>query len=199
MALKTVLIDELRDMYSAENQLVKALPKLAKGSKNPKLKAIFTAHLAETKGQVERLKKVFAELGEKPTGQHCNGMEGVIEEGKDALEKDEEGSSFEAGLIGAALRTEHYEIAGYEACISMATALGLPKIVKLLNSNLKEELAAAKKITAAGAPIMKLSAKEPETPKEPKSGKEKYSAKKSKEDEAKAAPNLVGEPEPVAV
>ena len=190
MALQSVLIDELRDMYSAENQLVKALPKLAKGSKNPKLKAIFTAHLAETKGQVERLKKVFAELGEKPTGQHCNGMEGVIEEGKDALEKDESGASFEAGLIGAALRTEHYEIAGYEACISMATALGMPKIVKLLNSNLKEEVAAAKKITAAGAPIMKLSAKEPETPKAPKSGKEKYSAKKSKEDEKKAAPDL---------
>ena len=193
MALKTVLIDELRDMYSAENQLIKALPKLAKGSKNPKLKAIFTAHLAETKGQVERLKQVFAELGEKPTGQHCNGMEGVIEEGKDALEKDEEGSSFEAGLIGAALRTEHYEIAGYEACISMATALQLPKIVKLLNSNLKEELAAAKKITAAGTPIMKLSAKEPETPKEPKTGKEKYSAKKSKEDEDEAAPDLAAE------
>jgi ferritin-like metal-binding protein YciE len=193
MALKTVLIDELRDMYSAENQLVKALPKLAKGSKNPKLKAIFTAHLAETKGQVERLKKVFAELGEKPTGQHCNGMEGVIEEGKDALEKDEEGSSFEAGLIGAALRTEHYEIAGYEACISMATALQLPKIVKLLNSNLKEELAAAKKITGAGTPIMKLSSKEPETPKEPKTGKEKYSAKKSKEDEDEAAPDLATE------
>ncbi|WP_263377154.1 YciE/YciF ferroxidase family protein [Granulicella aggregans] len=190
MALKTVLIDELRDMYSAENQLIKALPKLAKGSKNPKLKAIFTAHLAETKGQVERLKKVFAELGEKPTGQHCSGMEGVIEEGKDALEKDEEGSSFEAGLIGAALRTEHYEVAGYEACISMATALELPKIVKLLNSNLKEELAAAKKITAAGAPIMKMSAREPEALKEPKSSKEKYSAKKSREDEAKAAPDL---------
>ena len=198
MALKTVLIDELRDMYSAENQLVKALPKLARGSRNLKLKSIFTAHVAETKGQVERLKKVFAELGEKPTGQHCNGMEGVIEEGKDALEKDEEGSSFEAGLIGAALRTEHYEIAGYEACISMATALGLPKIVKLLNSNLKEELAAAKKITAAGAPIMKLSAKEPETPKEPKSGKEKYSPEKSKEDEAKAAPDLAAEPVPAA-
>ena len=190
MALRSVLLDELRDMYSAENQLVKSLPKLAKGSKNPKLKSIFTAHLAETKGQVERLKKVFAELGEKPTGQHCNGMEGVIEEGKDALEKDEEGASFEAGLVGAALRTEHYEIAGYEACISMATALGMPKIIKLLNANLKEEVATAKKITAAGAPIMKLSAKEPETPKAPKTGKEKYSAKKSKEDEAEAAPDL---------
>jgi ferritin-like metal-binding protein YciE len=117
-------------------------------------------------------------------------MEGVIEEGKDALEKDEEGASFDSGIIGAALRTEHYEIAGYEACISMATALGMPKIVRLLSSNLREELNAAKKITAAGAPIMRESAREPEAPKKPKTGKEKYSAKKSKEDEAKAAPDL---------
>jgi ferritin-like metal-binding protein YciE len=190
MALKDVLLDELRDMYSAENQLVKALPKLAKGAKNPKLKQLFAAHLQETKGQVERLKKVFAELGEKPTGQHCDGMEGVIEEGKDALEKDEEGASFDSGLIGAALRTEHYEIAGYEACISMATTLTLPKVAKLLSSNLKEELAAAAKITAAGIPIMKRSAQELEEPKKPKTGKDKYSAKKSKEDEAKAAPDL---------
>lgn len=189
MALKDVLIDELRDMYSAENQLVKALPKLAKGAKNPKLKQLFTAHVEETKGQVERLKKVFLELGEKPTGQHCNGMEGVIEEGKDALEKDEQGASFDSGLIGAALRTEHYEIAGYEACISMAT-LGMPKVAKLLNSNLNEEIGAARKITVAGVPIMKQSAAEPKEPKMPKSGKEKYSAKKSKKDEAKAAPDL---------
>jgi ferritin-like metal-binding protein YciE len=190
MALKDVLIDELRDMYSAENQLVKALPKLAKGAKNPKLRQLFAAHLEETKGQVERLKKVFIEMGEKPTGQHCNGMEGVIEEGKDALEKDEEGASFDSGTIGAALRTEHYEIAGYEACIAMATTLAMHKVVKLLNSNLKEELNAAKKITAAGGPIMKQSAGEPEKPKKKKTGKEEYSAKKSKEDEAKAAPDL---------
>lgn len=191
MALSSVLLDELRDMYSAENQLVKALPKLAKGAKNPNLKKLFRAHLAETKGQVKRLKLVFAELEEKPTGQHCSGMEGVIEEGKEALEKDEEGASFDAGIVGAALRTEHYEIAGYEACISMATALAMPKVVRLLNSNLKEELAAAKKITAAALPIMKQSAKEPEAPKKPKTGKEEYSAKKSKEDEMKAAPELV--------
>jgi len=190
MALNDVLLDELRDLYSAENQLVKALPKLARGAINPKLKHLFAAHLEETKGQVERLKKVFAELDEKPTGQHCNGMEGVIEEGADALEKDEEGASFDAGIIGAALRTEHYEIAGYEASIAMATTLGLTKVVRLLNQNLKEELAAAKKITAAGKPILKQSAAEPETPKPPKSGKEKYSAKKSREDEAKAAPSL---------
>src|ERR1700742_4562411 len=165
MALKEVLIDELREMYSAENQLVKALPKLAKGAISPKLKQLFASHLEETKGQVERLKTVFLELGEKPTGQHCNGMEGVIEEGKDALEKDEEGASFDSGLIGAALRTEHYEIAGYEACISMATSLNMPKIARLLTSNLKEELATAKKITAASGPIMKQSAQEPEAPK----------------------------------
>jgi ferritin-like metal-binding protein YciE len=190
MALSTVLLDELRDMYSAENQLVKALPKLATGAKNPKLKQLFKAHLAETKGQVKRLKQVFAELGEKPTGQHCNGMEGVIEEGKEALEKDEEGASFDSGIIGAALRTEHYEIAGYEACISMANVLRLPKVVRLLTANLKEELSAAKKVTAVAGPIMRQSAKEPEAPKKPKTGKEEYSAKKSKEDEAKAAPDL---------
>jgi ferritin-like metal-binding protein YciE len=190
MALKDVLLDELRDMYSAENQLVKALPKLAKGAKNPKLKELFTAHLDETKGHVERLKKVFAELEEKPTGEHCVGMEGVIEEGADALEKDEEGASFDSGLIGAALRTEHYEIAGYQVTIAIAKTLGLSEAVGLLTANLNEELAAAQKITAAAQPILKESAQEPEEPKKPKSGKEKYSAQKSREDEKKAAPAL---------
>ena len=177
-------------MYSAENQLVKALPKLAKGAKNPKLKELFTAHLEETKGQVERLKEVFDQLEEKPTGSHCNGMEGVIEEGADALEKDEEGASFDSGLIGAALRTEHYEIAGYQASIAMAKALGMTEIASLLTANLQEEVAAAEKITAAAQPILAESADEPETPKKPMSGKEKYSAEKSREDEKKAAPDL---------
>ena len=191
MALKDVLIDELRDMYSAENQLVKALPKLAKGAKDATLKQGFQDHLAETKTQVERLKQVFTIFGEKPTGQHCNGMEGVIEEGADALEKDEEGPSFDAGIVGAALRTEHYEIAGYEACISMADTLGMEEVVSLLTESLNEELNAAKKIKAAGAPIMKAAAQQPEEEEsKPKSGKEKYSAKKSKEDEKKAAPDL---------
>lgn len=190
MALRDVLIDELRDMYSAENQLVKALPKLAKGAKDATLKQLFTAHLAETKGQVERLKEVFALLEKKPTGQHCNGMEGVIEEGKDALEKDEEGASFDCGLIGAALRTEHYEIAGYEASIAMANTLGLREVVGLLTQNLNEEVAAAKKITAAAQPLLKASARQPEAPKKPPTGKEKYSAQLSREDEKKAAPDL---------
>lgn len=191
MALQDVLIDELRDMYSAENQLVKALPKLAKGAIDPSLKQCFTDHLAETKGQVERLKNVFGILGKKPTGQHCNGMEGVIEEGSDALEKDEEGPSFDSGIIGAALRTEHYEIAGYEACIAMAKTLGMGDVVGLLTESLTEELAAAKKVKTLGAPIMKAAAQQAkEEEKKPKTGKEKYSDKKSKEDEKKAAPDL---------
>src|ERR1700733_8146890 len=190
MALSEVLLDELRDMYSAENQLVVSLPKLAKGAKDKNLKGLFSSHLEETKGQVERLKQVFELLGEKPTGEHCNGMEGVIEEGADALEKDEEGASFDAGLIGAALRTEHYEIAGYTATIEMAKVLGLTDVVGLLTENLNEELNAAKKILAAGQPILKESASEPEQEKKPKSGKERYSEKKSKEDEKKAASDL---------
>jgi ferritin-like metal-binding protein YciE len=191
MALKEVLIDELRDMYSAENQLVKALPKLSKGAKNSDLKSLFAAHLDETKGQVLRLKQVFQILGEKPTGEHCNGMEGVIEEGADALEKDEEGSSFDSGIIGAALRTEHYEIAGYEAAIDMSDTLGMADVTALLTENLNEELGAAKKLKAAAKPIFEEASAQPEEEeKTPKTGKEKYSEKKSKEDEKKAAPDM---------
>jgi ferritin-like metal-binding protein YciE len=191
VALKNVLVDELRDMYSAENQLVKALPKLAKGAKNAQLKALFTAHLEETKGQVLRLKQVFEILEEKPTGEHCNGMEGVIEEGADALEKDEEGASFDSGIVGAALRTEHYEIAGYTAAIAMSGTLGLKDVSALLTQNLNEEQQAADKILAAAKPILQESAKQPEEEdKKPKTEKEKYSAQKSREDEKKAAPGL---------
>jgi ferritin-like metal-binding protein YciE len=191
MALKNVLVDELRDMYSAENQLIKALPKLAKGAKNPQLKALFTAHLEETKEQVLRLKRVFGILDEKPTGEHCNGMEGVIEEGADALEKDEEGASFDSGIVGAALRTEHYEIAGYQAAIAMAGTLGLKDVSALLTENLNEEQKAAEKILAAAKPILQESAQQPEEEdKKPKTEKEKYSAQKSREDEKKAAPGL---------
>ncbi len=187
MSLKEVLIDELRDMYSAENQLVKALPKLAKGANDSMLAQLFTDHLEETKGQVLRLKNVFELLGERPTGEHCSGMEGVIEEGSDALEKGTEDASFDSGLIGAALRTEHYEIAGYEACIAMAKALNETEIAAILTANLDEELAAAEKVTSAGQAILKQAAAEPEQDTGPKTGKEKYSDKKSREDESAVA------------
>jgi ferritin-like metal-binding protein YciE len=183
MPLKDVLVEQLRDMYSAENQLVKALPKLAKGANSTKLKELFTAHLEQTKAQVERLKEVFEHLDEKPTGERCAGMEGIVEEGKSALDKDEEGASFDVGLIGAALRTEHYEIAAYQATIAMAKTLGMQDVIDLLAQNLDEEMAAAAKITEAAKPILLESAEEPEQRKKPKSAKEKYSGHKSREDE----------------
>lgn len=190
MALTDVLIDELRDMYSAENQLVKALPKLAKGARNNELRSLLSDHLEETKGQVERLKKVFTILDAAPTGEHCNGMEGIIEEGADALEKDEEGASFDSGIIGAALRTEHYEIAGYTATIAMARTLKMSDVVDLLKQNLDEEENAAKKVLAVGQAILTQSAREPESRKGPKSAKEKDSDKRSKEDEKNASSDL---------
>lgn len=117
-------------------------------------------------------------------------MEGVIEEEADALEKDEEGASFDSGIIGAALRTEHYEIAGDIASIAMANVLGMPDVARLLTENINEEQMAANKIMAAAQPLLRESASESEEEKGPKAGKEEYSDKKSKEDETKAAPGL---------
>jgi ferritin-like metal-binding protein YciE len=195
MALLDVLIDELRDMYSAENQLVKALPKLARGAKNPELKQLFTAHLDETKEQVLRLRTVFEHLGKKPTGKHCSGMEGVVEEGKEALEEDMDDASFDSGLIGAALHTEHYEVAGYTACIAMAQMLELPDAVELLQQNLNEELAAAEKIQRASKSIFQQALDdevedEDSEPESSKSAKEKTTERKSKQDEKAASSQL---------
>jgi len=195
MALLDVLIDELRDMYSAENQLVKALPKLAKGAKDPQLKEGFKTHLEETKGQVVRLRQVFEQLGKKPTGKHCEGMEGVVKEGAEALEEDLDDASFDSGLIGAALRTEHYEIAGYHACIAMAKALGLTEAAGLLKENLDEEINCAKQIQTASKTIFRNAMQEEEEDKDSKpaskkKASEKTSEKKSKEDERKAAADV---------
>ena len=193
MSLENVLIDELRDLYSAENQLVKALPKMAKAANSPDLKNIFTTHLEETKGQVERLKQVFEHLGKKATGQHCSGMEGVIEEGKEAIEKDEDGATKDVCLIGAALRVEHYEIAGYTAAIAIAKALGHKEAVALLTETLNEEQNAGKKVLAQSKPSLaeaKSEGMEDEEDTKPKSAKEKDSDRKSQQDEAEAAGDL---------
>ena len=202
MALMDVLLDELRDMYSAENQLVKALPKLAKGAKNPELKQGFKDHLEETKGQVLRLREVFEHLGKKPTGKHCQGMEGVVKEGQEALEEDMEDASFDSGLIGAALRAEHYEMAGYHACIGMAKTLGLKDAMDLLKQNLEEEVNAAKKIQAVSKGIFQQATQEAEEdedskPTASKSAKDKASEKKSKVDEKKASADVSKKGSPV--
>jgi ferritin-like metal-binding protein YciE len=199
MPLKEVLVGELRDLYSAENQLVKALPKLVKGAESEELSQLIADHLEETKGQVARLKDIFGMLGLKPTGKHCSGMEGVIEEGKEALEEDEEGAAFDLGICGGSVRVEHYEIAGYTACIAMAEGLGLHDVAQLLNDTLEEEKAASEKLTALAEELIEQAVSEGETEdpeeqgdKKPKTGKEKYSDKKSKEDEKGARPGLKG-------
>jgi ferritin-like metal-binding protein YciE len=148
MSLNDLLIEELKDLYNAENQLVKALPKMAKGASSPDLKELIITHLEETKGQVERLKEVFEQLEEKPTGKVCKGMQGLIEEGEEQLESDEEGATKDVGITGAALRVEHYEIAGYTAAIAIAQELGHDEIVSLLTENLEEEKAASEKVQA---------------------------------------------------
>ena len=146
MGLRDVMLEELRDLYSAENQLVKALPKLAKAAQDEELQQSFSEHLEETTGQVERLKEVFSLLEEKPTGKHCKGMEGLIEEGKEAIDEEEEGEAYDIGLIGAAARVEHYEIAGYTAVIAMLKGLGLEEAAEPLVETLNEENEALEKL-----------------------------------------------------
>lgn len=154
MSLRDVLVDELRDLYSAETQLVKALPKMAKGAENQEVKTLFTEHLQQTKQQVDRLKQIFEQLEEKPTGELCKGMEGLVAEGNEQLESEEEGAAKDVCIAGAALRIEHYEIAGYTAAIAIAKTLGEDEIVSLLSATLKEESETGKKIEAASKPLL---------------------------------------------
>ena len=162
MSLQSVLTEELRDLYSAENQLVKALPKMAKGTSDPELKNLFTEHLEQTKGHVERLKQIFQQLGEKPTGKLCVGMEGLVKEGQEQLQSDEEGATKDVGIASAALRVEHYEMAGYTAAIGIAKQLGEREIVSLLTETLNEEKEAGKKVLAQSKPLLAEAASEGE-------------------------------------
>ena len=145
--LKELYIDELKDLYNAESQLVKALPKMAKAASSDELRQGFEEHLEQTKGHVQRLEKIFQALGESPKGKKCKGMEGLIEEGSEVMEEDYEGSVLDAALIGAAQRVEHYEIAGYGTVRSMAETLGESDHVSLLEETLEEEKATDEKLT----------------------------------------------------
>ncbi len=145
--LKDLYIDELKDLYNAENQLVKALPKLARAAASDELRQGFEEHLEQTKGHVERLEKIFQMLDESPKGKKCKGMEGLIVEGSEVMEEDYEGSLLDAALIGAAQRVEHYEIAGYGTARSFAESLGQTDHVSLLNETLEEEKETDQKLT----------------------------------------------------
>ena len=165
MSLRDVFVTELRDLYSAESQLVKALPKMAKGSTSEDLKELFTSHLEQTKGHVERLNQAFSHLDEKPTGEHCKAMEGLVAEGKEQLENDDKGALKDVAIMGAALRVEHYEIAGYTAAIALARQLGEQEIVSLLTETLNEEEQASKKVLSQAKPLFAEAAAEDEVKK----------------------------------
>lgn len=145
--LHDAFIDELRDTYHAEKQLTKALPKLAKAATNPRLAAAFTAHLEETRGQIARLERVFESLGEKVKGKPCDGMAGIIEEGKSIMEEDFDDETMDACLIAAGQRAEHYEMAAYGTLVAWAQAMGHTTAARLLQQNLNEEGAADKKLS----------------------------------------------------
>jgi len=137
--LQKLYTKELRDLYNAENQLLKALPKMAKAASSEELKNAFQKHLEQTKGHVERLEQVFKELDEKPKGKTCHGMKGLIEEGSQILEEDGEESVLDAGIIVAAQKVEHYEIAAYGSVRTFAELLGKNKSAELLQTTLDEE------------------------------------------------------------
>jgi ferritin-like metal-binding protein YciE len=147
-SLHSLFLDELKDIYHAEKQLVKALPRMAKSASSPELRQAFTQHLRETEGQVQRLERVFEELGETPRAKKCEGMMGLLEEGKKIMQEDGEDAVIDAALISAGQRVEHYEIAAYGCLRTYAQLLGLPQAERLLQQNLDEEEAADQKLNS---------------------------------------------------
>jgi len=145
--LEDLFVQNLKDIYNAEKQLVKALPKMAKAATSQKLRTAINEHLEQTEGQVERLDRVFQTLEMPARGTKCKAMEGLIEEGKEIMEEDFSDSVRDAAIIGAANKVEHYEIAGYGTLISYARLLGHPDAEKLLQETLQEEKEADRKLT----------------------------------------------------
>ena len=157
-SLQKLYIEELRDLYNAENQLVKALPKMAKHASHQELKQAFEDHLEQTKEHVERLDEIFKRLDERPTGKTCKGMKGLIEEGSEILEKDGDESVLDAALIGAAQRVEHYEIAGYGTVRTFANMLGENEAAELLQQTLDEEGETDKLLTELAESVVNVEA-----------------------------------------
>jgi ferritin-like metal-binding protein YciE len=146
--LHDAFLDELRDTYDAEKQLTKALPKLAKAATSPDLRAAFESHLEETREHVERLERVFESIDEKAAGKHCEGIAGIIDEGKNIMDEDFEDVTLDACLIAAGQRAEHYEMAAYGTLIAWARAMGHSEAADLMQETLDEEKAADEKLTS---------------------------------------------------
>ncbi|MEO8276977.1 MAG: ferritin-like domain-containing protein [Thermoanaerobaculia bacterium] len=147
-SLQEAFVDEIRDSYDAERQLTRALPKLAKKATDPKLKAAFESHLEETLGHVEKLKEIFGLLDETVKGKHCDGIAGIIEEGKSVMEEDFDSDTMDACLVAAGQRAEHYEMAAYGTLVAWAETLARPEVAKVLQSILDEEKAADRKLSS---------------------------------------------------
>ncbi len=145
--LQKLYVEELRDLHSAERQIIQALPKMIKGASSPDLKAAFQDHLTVSQEQLARLDQIFDKLGKKGTGKKCKGMEGVLAEGKEMLEEDMPPEVLDAALISAAQHVEHYEMAGYGTVRTYAELLGETEAMKLLQATLNEEGDADKKLT----------------------------------------------------
>jgi len=146
--LHDAFIDELRDAYDAEKQLTKALPNMAKAAGTEDLREAFESHLEETQGHVKRLEEVFASLGERVQGKHCDGIAGIIEEGKNVMEEDFDEVTMDACLIAGGQRAEHYEMAAYGSLVAWARAMGHDEAVTLLEETLNEEKAADEKLSS---------------------------------------------------
>jgi ferritin-like metal-binding protein YciE len=146
--LHDAFIDELRDTYDAERQIVKALPKMIKACSSDELRTAFESHLEETRNQVERLEQVFELLEEKPRGKHCDGMAGIIEEGKNVMGEEFDDTTMDAVLIASAQRVEHYEMAAYGTLCAWAKGMGHDDAAELLEQTLEEEKAADEKLTS---------------------------------------------------
>ena len=146
-SLKELYVEELQDLYSAETQITKALPKMAKAATSQALKDAFESHLEETKEQIKRLDQIFENLGESSKGKTCEGMKGLLKEGDELMKEDADPEVLDAGLISAAQRVEHYEMAGYGTVRTYAELLGEDEAVALLEATLKEEKAADSKLS----------------------------------------------------
>ncbi|HEX3816940.1 MAG TPA: ferritin-like domain-containing protein [Chthoniobacterales bacterium] len=171
-SLRDLWIEEMRDLYNAENQLLKALPKMAKAASAPELKQAFESHLEETRTHVERLEEIFEKLDKKPSGKTCKAMKGLVEEGSEMMSEEGSDSVIDAGIIAAAQRVEHYEMAGYGAVRTFASILGEDDAEDLLQQTLDEEGAADEKLTEIAESVVNDDAEEEEE-------KPKAAAKKS--------------------
>ena len=157
-SLETLYVEELRDLYNAENQLLKALPKMAKAASSPELQQAFEEHLDQTQEHVDRLEEIFDKLGQSPKGKKCKAMEGLIEEGSEILEEEGDPSVIDAGIIAAAQKVEHYEIASYGTVRAFANMLGEEDAAELLQQTLDEEGEADKRLTELAEEIVNVEA-----------------------------------------